>query len=139
MCFVFYGHYIINVFKIYGFETIHDDHLLTFVGSFGSLFNGVCRIFWSTLLDYKPFKTVFGILIVLQLTLIAVINISHYHAYSYLVVVCLSMQCEGALASILPTTVLSVFGLKRGHMVYSIMFSVFGVASLCGGILVKTL
>lgn len=62
MCFVFYGHYILNVFKIYGFETIHDDHLLTFVGSFGALFNGVCRIFWSTLLDYKSFKTVFGIM-----------------------------------------------------------------------------
>jgi hypothetical protein len=80
---------------------------------------------------------VFGIMVTLQLILICTIQISHFNSISYLIVVCLSMQCEGALASILPTTVLSVFGLRRGHMVYSIMYSVFGVAALTGGLLVK--
>ena len=59
--------------------------------------------------------------------------------WAYLVVICLSMQCEGAIASILPTTTLSVFGMKRGHLVYSFMFSAFGVSALLGGVCVKLL
>jgi uncharacterized membrane protein YoaT (DUF817 family) len=90
-------------------------------------------------MDYQPFNHVFGGLLVLQLVLIATIQVSVYNQYTYLLIVCLSMQCEGALASILPTTTLQVFGLKRGPMVYSLMFSVIGVAALSGGIIVKTL
>lgn len=48
------------------------------------------------------------------------------------------MQCEGAVAAVLPTTTLQVFGMHKGHLVYSYMFSAFGVSSLVGGVMVKT-
>lgn len=48
------------------------------------------------------------------------------------------MQCEGAIAAVLPTTTLQVFGMHKGHLVYSFMFSAFGVSSLIGGVMVKT-
>jgi predicted MFS family arabinose efflux permease len=54
-----------------------------------------------------------------------------------MVVIALSMQCEGAVASILPTTSLMVFGVKRGMLVYSFMMSSFAISSLAGAILVK--
>mmetsp|Transcript_48257 Transcript_48257/g.35440 ORF Transcript_48257/g.35440 Transcript_48257/m.35440 type:complete len:125 (+) Transcript_48257:1182-1556(+) len=49
-----------------------------------------------------------------------------------MLVVCGSMQCEGAIASILPTQTLTVFGVRRGHFVYSFMFAAFGVSSFLG-------
>lgn len=63
--FIFYGYYVINVFKIYGSLFLKSDRALTYVGSVGALVNGLLRILWSTLLDYYPFKVVFGILVVL--------------------------------------------------------------------------
>lgn len=139
VCFIFFGYYIISVFKTFGSQTINNDTLLTYVGAFGSLMNGVFRIFWSTMLDYYSFKQVFGALIILQFICIVLVQIVVVNKWAYLIVVCISMQCEGAIASILPTTTLSVFGMKRGHLVYSLMFSAFGVSALIGGILVKTL
>lgn len=58
-CHIFYGYYIIGIFKTLGGKTITDDRFLTLVGSFGSLFNGLSRIFWSSLLDCYSFNRVF--------------------------------------------------------------------------------
>ena len=74
VCFIFYGYYVINVFKTFGFDMgIRSDVVLTFVGSFGSLINGLCRILWSTLLDYYSFRSVFGALVILQISLIILV------------------------------------------------------------------
>ena len=43
------------------------------------------------------------------------------------------------MAAILPTITLEVFGIKRGHFLYSFIFSSFGVSALTGGLLVRTL
>jgi len=65
MCYIFYGHYMLNIFKIFGLESIKNDAVLTFIGSFGALLNGLCRIFWATLLDFYTFKQVFSALLTL--------------------------------------------------------------------------
>jgi hypothetical protein len=55
---IFYGYYIMNSYKTYAAATIKDDAFLTIVGSVGALANGLLRIFWSSLLDYFPFRKV---------------------------------------------------------------------------------
>lgn len=62
---IFYGYFIMNSFKTYGAATIKNDAFLTVIGSVGALVNGVMRIFWSSLLDYFPFRRVNGILLVI--------------------------------------------------------------------------
>mmetsp|Transcript_36886 Transcript_36886/g.35617 ORF Transcript_36886/g.35617 Transcript_36886/m.35617 type:complete len:179 (+) Transcript_36886:662-1198(+) len=101
--FIFYGYFVINIYKLYGAETINDDLVLTIIGSVGSLVNGFMRIFWSTLLDYYSFKFVFGILICIQLVLVWLIQILTGNQWIFMLVVVMSMQCEGAIAAILPT------------------------------------
>mmetsp|Transcript_48257 Transcript_48257/g.35438 ORF Transcript_48257/g.35438 Transcript_48257/m.35438 type:complete len:273 (+) Transcript_48257:336-1154(+) len=71
--FIFYGYFVINIYKLYGAETINDDFILTLIGSVGAIANGVLRIFWSTLLDYYAFKTVFTVLICVQLCMVVCI------------------------------------------------------------------
>lgn len=62
-CHIFYGYYVIGTFKTIGGKTINDDQFLTLVGSFGSLFNGLSRIVWSSLLDYYSFNCVYRTLV----------------------------------------------------------------------------
>lgn len=60
---IFYGYYIISMFKTLGQTQIKDDQLLTLIGSTGSLVNGFSRIFWSTLLDFYSFNQVYRVLL----------------------------------------------------------------------------
>lgn len=61
------------------------------------------------------------------------------YPYAFLVVVCISMMCEGAITSILPTETIKHFGDTRGKMIYSFMFSSFGVSAMIGWLLVMLL
>mmetsp|Transcript_28073 Transcript_28073/g.21006 ORF Transcript_28073/g.21006 Transcript_28073/m.21006 type:complete len:97 (+) Transcript_28073:241-531(+) len=51
--------------------------------------------------------------------------------------VILSIQCEGAIAAILPTHSLNYFGLARGKLTYAFMYSCIGLSSFSGSLLVK--
>ena len=62
-CQIFYGYYILSMYKTLGTTKIANDQLLTTIGSIGSLINGVSRIFWSTLLDYFAFNKVYRTLL----------------------------------------------------------------------------
>ena len=62
---MFYGYYIINMFKSLGGKTISSDKYLTFIGSFASLFNGLARIGWAWMLDCYSFKFVFRALLII--------------------------------------------------------------------------
>ena len=65
ICHMFYGYYMSNQFKQYGFTGGLDDKTLTMIGSFGALFNGCFKIFWATLLDYFNFKPVYATVLVI--------------------------------------------------------------------------
>ncbi|KAK7496088.1 hypothetical protein BaRGS_00012789 [Batillaria attramentaria] len=58
-CLVFFSDlsasFVLTLFKAYGQTFIADDHFLTLVASFSSVFNAVARPFWGSLADkYRP-------------------------------------------------------------------------------------
>ncbi|KAK7477702.1 hypothetical protein BaRGS_00031086 [Batillaria attramentaria] len=58
-CLVFFSDlsasFVVTLFKAYGQTFIADDHFLTLVASFSSVFNAVARPFWGSLADkYRP-------------------------------------------------------------------------------------
>ena len=138
-CQIFYGYYIISMYKTLGTTKIRNDQLLTTIGSVGSLFNGVSRIFWSSLLDCFAFNKVYRTLLFIQILCITLLEWSLNFPWLYFIVICVSMMCEGAITSILPTETLKHFGTKRGSQIYSYMFSSFGVSAITGSILVALL
>ena len=97
---IFFGYFIMNSFKTYGADTIKNDAFLTVIGSVGALTNGVMRIFWSSLLDYFPFRRVNSTLLLIQIGCLLSIQASAKNQYTYMVVVALSMMCEGSIAAI---------------------------------------
>ena len=115
------------------------DSFQALVGGLGALFNGVGRLFWGQLSDSIGFKKSFTILTVVQAMLHA------YYPYAagskislwsrYMPV--LLLPC-GQLRS-MPPAIQKMFGAKNGALIYGLVYSAFGVASIGGMILGKSL
>ena len=91
------------------------------------------------MLDYFTFNKVYRTLLVIQILMIATVEWSLNTPWIYAINICISMMCEGAITSILPTETMKHFGKTRGSTVYSFMFSSFGVSAITGSILVSLL
>lgn len=126
-----------NSFKTFGATKINDDMYLTLIGSLAQIVNGCMRIFWSSLLDFHSFKRVNSALLLIQASCIFFFELSANNKGSFMLMVCLAMMTEGAVAAIVPTITLQKFGLTRGHDVYSYMFSAFGMSALFGSVIVR--
>ena len=139
VCHMYYGYYISNEYKQYGFTAGIDDRSLSLIGSCAALFNGCFKIFWASLLDCFNFKPVYTIVLVIAISMQIAIHWTVNNTYLYFVTICLAFMCDGSMTSMLPVVTNRVFGLKRGPSVYGYMFSTFGVAAMTGTLLVNTL
>jgi hypothetical protein len=79
---------------------------------------------------------VYRILLCIQMVAIATVLFSVNFEWLYFINISVSMMCEGAITSILPTQTIEHFGELRGPQVYSFMFSSFGVSAIMGSIAV---
>jgi len=60
---------VANNYKVYGLTKISEDHLLTVIGSIGSVANGVTRPMWALFFDKFGFKKVYFVLSLIQVSL----------------------------------------------------------------------
>jgi hypothetical protein len=72
----FQGDYIVNSFKQIGFQGQISDKTLTFIGSFGALFNGTGKILLGASLDYFKFKPVYTWILVAIFTSLIMVHFS---------------------------------------------------------------
>lgn len=137
-CTVFYGYMLIGSYKVFGGLYINDDMFLTFVGSIGCVC-GSLRFLWSVLLDLNfTYQQVYGTLCALQLVCASLIfyAASNGYRYLFLILMAVSMFCEGGHFVLLPSHCAQLFGSsKRGVQAFSMLFSCFGLSSLSGSLL----
>ena len=57
---MFEAYYVGNSFKMIGYAGGLKDSTLTIIGSTGSLLSGCSKIIFASLLDFFPFKKVYG-------------------------------------------------------------------------------
>jgi fucose permease len=103
--------YIVNTFKSIG-ETIpelDDDHYLSTVSSISALFNAA-RFVWSGALDKFAFKKVYGVLLVIQITLAFTIELTQKSKVSFAMTLCLALFCIGGHFALFPNVLKQVFG-----------------------------
>ena len=62
---------------------------------------------------------------------------SVYSKTAYLFVVAISFACDGVMGSVVPTIAIEIFGHKRGHEIYSYLFSNFGLMSVFSALMVS--
>lgn len=124
---VFSGFYIVNQTVNYGEANgFTNTSYLSTVASIGAIFNAA-RFVWSWLLDYYPYREVYGALLGIQIVLNFTIFFVNQNAFLYAVWVCLFMFCEGGHFVLAPNILKKIFGSKTTQL-YGFFFS---FASLC--------
>lgn len=112
---------------------------MTFIGSFGALFNGGGKIFFGAILDYYKFKSVYTIILGAIFTSLIMVHFSYTNPFAFGACMWINFMGDGSMTSMLPVVSINVFGLARGTEVFGYLFSEFGFAACIGVLVVSTL
>lgn len=106
-----------------------NENYLAWVGSAASISNSFPFI-WSLGTDHFPYKLVYSILLVLQITLVFTIPLVDESDVLFPVWVSGIMLCEGGHFTLMPNVIKKIFGSESGTALYGIAFSFSGIASI---------
>ena len=109
------------------------------VGAMGTLFNGVGRLFWGSLSDKIGFKASFTILTIVQAAVQLLYNQSGGSKPTFVVANCVAWFCLAGTFAMMPPAIQRMFGPKYGALIYGLVYSAFGVASVGSTFLSKAL
>ena len=105
-----YAFFMKVAFKSYGSTIYDDDVYLTNVAKIGFLTAAISRFGWALLQEMIGFKTVYMILLVLQIGLALSMTTVSSNPVLYTIWVCLTWSCEGGQQSIFPPLAGQVYG-----------------------------
>lgn len=120
-------------------SSLNGDGYQALVGGLGALFNGLGRLFWGTLSDKIGFKNSFTILTLIQAGLHFVFTKSSSSKAAFAVALCSSYFLMAGNFALMPPAIARLYGPKQGTLIYGILFSAFGTASIGGMYLSKAL
>ena len=100
---IIFAYYVVNVYKLFGegIPALDNDEYLTLVNSISAIFNSL-RFIWSGAIDKLPFNYVYGVLLLLQISIACSMSMTASNRISYLVVVCLVLFCVGGHFALFP-------------------------------------
>jgi OFA family oxalate/formate antiporter-like MFS transporter len=105
-----YGLYITNQYKNYGMTEIHNDHLLSYIGTIAALCNAIARFFMSFIMDYISFKLLYCLNSLLQTFLSATIEFVVSSPELFGLWVSLSFVCHAANLSPFAVASSTIYG-----------------------------
>ena len=109
---LFYGVYILTVYKAFGQKYESDDYYLSMLGAVGIVFNALGRFFLPAALDYVSFKVTFGVSLVVQIALGATFcSIAEYRSL-FAIWLCASFFASGGYFAMFAVQCSRVFGPK---------------------------
>lgn len=127
--FTVYGTMTVSNYKLYGEYNNYDDSFLSTVGTVGSIFNGISRIFWGSLMEKFTIHQIIFVNVSIQICISFTYRwVAEYGALFFIWTV-LGYFCYGGWLSVLPTLVTRVYGKKIGTSIYGITFFGFALAS----------
>jgi MFS transporter, OFA family, oxalate/formate antiporter len=115
------------------------DSFQALVGGLGALFNGVGRLFWGQISDSIGFKKSFMGLTLFQAVLHAYYPYTADSKVAYAAATCMCYFFLAGNFALMPPAIQKMFGPKNGALIYGLVYSAFGVASIGGMILGKGL
>jgi len=99
---------------------------------------GGMRWVWSYFCDKSTYKKTYGVLLILQIILSAVISFANTSKAAYFIVVCLSIFCEGGHFTLCPAVIKNIYG-KKASDAYGVLLIYPGMASIISSVLVNQL
>ena len=109
---------------------LKGDSYQALVGGMGALFNGIGRLFWGSVSDKIGFKNSFMTLTAIQAVIQLLYNQSGASKSTFLAANCLSYFCLAGTFAMIPPAIQRMFGPKNGALIYGLLYSAFGVASI---------
>ena len=125
---IFPAFYMASVTKTMGMQKGGiDDEFLTWIGSIGSVANGLSRIIWGPIQDKTGFKAIYRVVLVIELLVCSLITfIVQTNRYLYMVWVFMGYMCLGAHFVLTPNCILAIFGMRS-----SVQMSAMGYTTRC--------
>ena len=116
--------YMSSIYKVMGMQLGgYDDEFLTWVGSIGSLANGISRAVWGPMQDKKGFRAIYKVVIVIELIYCSLMPyIVQTNRYLYMLWIFMGFLCLGAHFVIFPNCIIEVFGLRSSVQLSSLIY-----------------
>jgi hypothetical protein len=127
---IFLGLFIANEYKLFwqNAKNPPEDQFTSSVGSIGSVFNGM-RFIWSALLDHFEYKTVYGILLVLEISLGVTYPLIIDEKWLVGIWICLGYWCLGGHFTLVPNEMKKIFG-ENTTQLYSYFYTYGGITGI---------
>jgi hypothetical protein len=109
---LFYGVYILTVYKAFGQKYESDDYYLSILGSVGIVFNAMGRFFLPASLDYVPFKLTYSISLITQIALGSTFCLIAEYRVLFAIWLCASFFASGGYFAMFAIECSRVFGPK---------------------------
>ena len=108
---IIFALYTLGVYKEFGegVPALDDDQYLTLVSSISALFNAA-RFAWSGAIDKVPFRYVYGLLLLMQITIAATMFFLKDSKISFMVAICLVLFCIGGHMALFPNVMRQIYG-----------------------------
>ena len=146
---IFFGFFMASAYKNYGIELIFDDAFLSFAGAIAFATNGTSRLVLGSLLDCFNFKTIYGFVIIVQVSLVIFFRLLYVGLWIFCLNTSPSSWCMCALRSYLKGLILlcsrqpwvesteqgiSKFTHRSGKFAFSLLFSSFMLSTMTGAL-----
>ena len=125
--------YISSAYKVYGNERFQDDKYLAVVGSVSAVVNGTSRFVWAELFVRVGFKPVYMLVLIVQIVVSATMDAVATTEGLYLIYIVLISMNQGCHFVLLS----KIYGRTKGALLYSILYSGFGLSGLAGFLIQK--
>ena len=131
----FFGSYMYSVAKPFGLMKNGDDHFNTLAITIAGLVGGGLRFLWTWGIDIWGFKKVgavlFTVIILVSCTLPSVASTKAL----YFIWIVLSVMCDAAIIALFPAVSAHTFGIEKGTMAFSIIFSGIALILVAGSLI----
>lgn len=127
--FTVFGSMIVANYKFYGEYNSYDDKFLNAVGTVGSIFNGLSRIFWGSLMEKLTIKQIITANLTMQIVISFTFRWVAHIPSLYFIYTVLGYFVYGGWLSVMPTLIARIYGKKIGTRIYGIAFLGFSLAS----------
>jgi OFA family oxalate/formate antiporter-like MFS transporter len=103
----------------------------------GALFNGLGRLFWGIVCDKIGFKKSFMILTAIQAGVHVLYPFSASNKYAFLAMHSIMHVFLAGNFALMPPAIQRMFGPKNGALIYGLIYSAFGTASIASMMISK--
>lgn len=127
---IFLGLFIANEYKVFWLTAKNPpkDQFISTVGSIAAIFNGL-RFTWSWLLDHYSYRTVYGIMLTLEIIIGCSMPSVVEYEWIYATWICLGYLCLGGHFTLVPNEMKKVFGSKTTQL-YSYLYTYGGITGV---------